>query len=175
MPELRCAESVSSMPIAIVHFSDIHIRNTGNPLLSVVDQLIQAVNSIDSSVNLFVVVISGDIAFSGSAPEYRMALAFFKEFGEKLQKLRPGSRIEFVSIPGNHDSVLPESGTKLRKTLIQGVVPSMQEDEQDAALLAQLLKAQAPYNRFRKQLRKGSSWNGICESVLIEHEGNRGE
>ena len=137
------------MRIEIVHLSDIHFRTSGNPVLKVVDQLVHAVNSVDPSASLFLVVVSGDVAYLGQPAEYKVALQFFREFREKLAKLRPDAVIEFVSVPGNHDCVLPQKGVKLRETLIQGVIPSMQEPSQDEELFAQLRKAQAPYNKFR--------------------------
>ncbi len=161
------------MRIEIVHLSDIHFRKAGNPVLKVVDQLVHAVYSVDPSASLFVIVISGDIANFGQSTEYKVALQFFREFREKLAKLRPDAAIEFVSVPGNHDCVLPKKGVKLRETLIQGVLPSMQESSQDEGLFAQLRKAQAPYNRFRKQLGKTDAWDSRCETVVIDHQNKK--
>ena len=140
------------MRIEIVHLSDIHFRETGNPVRNVVDEIVQAVNSVDATTSLFLVVISGDIAYSGKSAEYKVALQFFQEFREKLAKMRPDATLEFVSVPGNHDCVLPQKGAKLREALIHGVIPSMQEPAQDEELFAQLKKAQAPYNKFHKRL-----------------------
>ncbi|HKM47473.1 MAG TPA: metallophosphoesterase [Terriglobales bacterium] len=158
------------MRIEIVHLSDIHFRKAGNPLLKVVDQLVLAVNSVDPSASLFLVVVSGDIAYSGQPAEYKAALDFFREFREKLAKLRADAVIEFVSVPGNHDCVLPEKGVKLRRTLVEGVIPSMQEPTQDEELFAQLRKAQAPYNKFRRQLGRTGEWDSRCETVVIDHQ-----
>ncbi len=161
------------MRVQIVHLSDIHFRKAGNPVVQVLDQLVQAVNSADPSASLILVVVSGDIAQSGQPAEYRVALQFFGDFNQRLKALRPDARIEYVCVPGNHDCVLPESGTKLRETLVQGVIPSMQDRKQDKALLAQLTKAQAPYSKFRKQLGKAGPWNGICQTVTIDHAGKK--
>lgn len=125
------------MRVAIVHFSDIHFRRAGNPVLDVLDQLVRAVNSADAQASLFLVIISGDIAFSGDFLEYEVARGFFKEFRDRLQMLRPDGVIEYATVPGNHDCALPESEATLRKTLINGVIPSMQEERQDEALLSE--------------------------------------
>jgi hypothetical protein len=161
------------MRIEIIQFSDIHFRKVGNPILDVVDELVHAVNSVDPSASLFLVVVSGDIAYSGQTAEYNVALRFFQEFREKLTKLRPDAVIEFVSIPGNHDCALPEKGEKLRETLIQGIIPSMQELNQDEALFGQLRKSQAPYNKFRRQLGKTGDWDSRSETVVIDHLGKK--
>jgi predicted MPP superfamily phosphohydrolase len=160
------------MRAAIVHFSDIHLRRSGNPVIESIDQLVNAVNSVDAAVSFFLVVVSGDIANTGLGTEYQAALRFFREFESKLRALRPDAAIEFVSVPGNHDCVLPKSKSTLRKTLVQGIIPSIQDLKQDEALIREVVKAQAPYNRFRKQLRKGSNWSGICETTTFEYGGH---
>jgi len=160
------------MRVAIVHFSDIHFRQAGNPIVDALDQVVRAVNSADAQVSLFLVVISGDIAFSGDFLEYEVARGFLKEFRDRLQALRPDAAIEYVTVPGNHDCAIPENETTLRKTLISGVIPSMQEEKQDGALLAEIAKAQANYNRFRSSIQSAETpWNGICEKVMISHKG----
>ena len=134
------------MRAAIVHFSDIHLRRSGNPVIESIDQLVNAVNSVDAAVSFFLVVVSGDIANTGLGTEYQAALRFFREFESKLRALRPDAAIEFVSVPGNHDCVLPKSKSTLRKTLVQGIIPSIQDLKQDEALIREVVKAQAPYN-----------------------------
>ena len=160
------------MRAALVHLSDIHLRRSGNPVVDAVDQLANAVNSVDASVTLFLVTISGDVANTGVSTEYQTALRFFRDFETKLRGLRPGAVIKFVSVPGNHDCVLPKGKAKLRQTLVQGVIPSMQELKQDEASIGEVAKVQAHYNRFRKQLQDGANWNGICEKITIEHGGH---
>jgi UDP-2,3-diacylglucosamine pyrophosphatase LpxH len=161
---------LTDMRAAIVHLSDIHLRRSGSPIVDATDQLVSAVNSVDASVSLFLVIISGDIANTGVSTEYQTALHFFKDFESKLRELRPDAVIKFVSVPGNHDCILPKNKARLRKTLVQGVVPSMQELKQDEALIREVAKAQAHYDRFRRQLQ-GNSWNGICEKLTVDHGG----
>jgi hypothetical protein len=162
------------MRLAVIHLSDIHIRTSGNPIVQVVEPLVNAANSVDASISLFLVVVSGDIGYSGEPAEYGIAQHFFDEFHKRLRNLRPDTTIEYVSVPGNHDCLLPKDQETLRATLIQGVLPSMLEAKQDAALLAALLKAQTSYNEFRTRLNRGRpKWNGICETVVIDHNGKR--
>lgn len=157
------------MRTGIVHLSDIHFRKAGNPILDVIDRLVGAVASVDPSVSLFLVVVSGDIAYSGQPAEYDVAIQFFEEFRRKLLDLHPEAAVKYVFIPGNHDCLLPEEQVNLRKILIDGLLPSMQELRQDEALFDQLLMAQAPYSDFRKRLGETSNWDGRCETVFIQH------
>ena len=115
-------------------------------------------------------MISGDIAYSGKSAEYKVALQFFQEFREKLAQnaSRRNPRV-CVRSRQTHHCVLPQKGAKLREALIHGVIPSMQEPAQDEELFAQLKKAQAPYNKFRKQLGRTGDWDGRYETVIIEH------
>jgi predicted phosphodiesterase len=162
------------MRIAVVHLSDIHIRQAGDPILARVDQIAAAVNSSDATAELFLIVISGDIAYSGSATEYALALKFFSELKEGLERLRKGVRVEYVCVPGNHDCMLPEADVNLRDILVRGVMSSMREGKQDPSLLAQVLSVQQPFTDFRNKLISAKSeWDGICEAALVEHGGKK--
>ena len=158
------------MRIVVVHLSDIHIREAGNPILARVDQIVSAINSTDAAANLFLIVVSGDVAYSGIPKEYALALKLFTALGENLKSLRKGAKVEYVCVPGNHDCVLPEADVKLREVLVQGVASSMRDGKQDQSLLAQVLRVQRPYNNFRKKITSGNSvWDGICETMFVEH------
>ncbi len=58
------------MRIALLHLSDIHFRETNNPVLNRIKQLAAAANSEDPMIDLLLIIISGDITFSGKASEY---------------------------------------------------------------------------------------------------------
>src|ERR1022692_3735917 len=162
------------MRIAVVHLSDIHIRHAGDPILTRVDQLAAAVNSSDAAAELFLIVISGDISYSVDAKEYALALTFFAALKGKLEDVRKGARVEYVCVPGNHDCVLPEVDLNLRDVLVRGAMSSMLEGTQDPSLLAQVLSVQQQFVDFRKNLTSGSStWDGICETVFVEHSGKK--
>jgi hypothetical protein len=128
------------------------------------------VSSVDPTPSLVVIVVSGDIAFSGDLAECSQASDFFTDLRGRLQELNRSAEIAFACVPGNHDCVLTKEGAKLRATLVQGISPSMQDAQQDPALLASLLEAQKPYAEFREQLMRDAGWDGVCQSLLIEHQ-----
>ncbi len=158
------------MRIAVIHLSDIHFRQAGNPILARVDRIAAAVNSSDAATGLFLVIISGDVAYSGSVKEYATALEFFGTLKGKLESLRKDAKVEFVCVPGNHDCALPEADLKLRDVLVRGAIPSMVDGKEDQSLLTQILRVQRPYKNFRKRLTPGKGvWDGVCETLFVEH------
>lgn len=158
------------MRAAIVHLSDIHFRSKGNPITGKIRQLAAAINSADAAASLFLIVVSGDVAFSARAEEYSVAMEFFDNLRASLKQIRPDADVQFVCVPGNHDCALPEFEENLRDTLINGLLPSLSAGEPDKALLEQVLKAQASFDIFRASLMSANgTWDGICESVTFHH------
>ncbi len=132
------------MSVAIVHLSDIHFRAKNNPVLEKHDQIVSAVSSIDPTVSLFLIVVSGDIAFSGNSDEYAVARSFFDDLEKKLGEHQPDVSVRFFCVPGNHDCVLPESERTLRDLLIHGLSPTLGDATLDPAVLDRVLEVQTP-------------------------------
>lgn len=156
------------MRIALIHLSDIHFKRAGNPVLSRVEEIVRAIDSTDHTVQLFVIAVSGDVAFSGREEEYAIAFDFLSAIKQSLLNLRHGLHVELLAVPGNHDCWLPEDEAKLRAVLVQGIIPSMEEPPVDQAMLNQVLKAQSAYRAFRDKLRPGAPWNGLNEVVMVK-------
>lgn len=161
------------MRIALAHLSDIHFRTKSNPIAGRVDQIVSGIESCDPSASLFIVIISGDIAFSGSGKEYAQALDFFGEIKANLEARRPDAAIHYFCVPGNHDCVLPESDQNLRDVLINGILTTLREPVPDAAMLNQVLGVQDPYKDFAKKLTLDGSWDGVCQTMLVEHRAKK--
>lgn len=89
-------------PVRILHLSDFHFRGgTSWNSTPILDDLIKCIcdpnRMNDGPPDL--VVITGDIAFSGKMKEYNLALKFLTELYTKLAL--PPARI--LIVPGNHD------------------------------------------------------------------------
>jgi hypothetical protein len=159
------------MRIAVAHLSDIHIRSRSNPVADRLDQIVSAIDSSDPNAGLFLMVISGDIAFSGDQEEYTLALEFFDDIKRKLKERRPDAEIRYFCVPGNHDCVLPESDKNLREVLINGLLPTLREPAPDMAVLGQVLRVQDSYKNFAKTLTlSDGTWDGVCQTVFVEHQ-----
>lgn len=91
------------MRLLILHLSDMHVKDHG----SIESFRIQKIADSVASVGYFdraILVISGDIAFSGTADQYDHA---WKLVGNIITKVKKRNnhpeRIEVICVPGNHD------------------------------------------------------------------------
>jgi predicted phosphodiesterase len=91
------------MPILIVHLGDLHIRNADDHVLMRGDQVVTAVRSLRVDPSACLVVVPGDVAFSGKADQYRFAHGFFSELLVRLEQEYPGIKPEIAFVAGNHD------------------------------------------------------------------------
>ena len=91
------------MQIGILHLSDIQIKTATDPVLKRVQEIRDAFHSAALNADTCVVLISGDIAFSGQQAQYDLAYGFFEELRVELEKLPSLQVVRFVAVPGNHD------------------------------------------------------------------------
>lgn len=108
----------------LLHLSDIHTKGDSDAVLFRADQIAAAVQNIDHDLEAAVVVITGDLAYSGEEHQY---IAFWEfldslaaRLGERLNHRVTGERVpvKIVAIPGNHDLYL-RSETTIRDLLIR--------------------------------------------------------
>ena len=117
--------------LAVVHLSDIHVRGFEDPVLGAVAEIVGACLVTARKADASLLVITGDIAFSGDPRQYAIAAT------EIVQPIvtalrRETERPVYVAIaPGNHDCVLTPPDP-VRETLIEAVVaePTKAENEQ---------------------------------------------
>jgi 3',5'-cyclic AMP phosphodiesterase CpdA len=91
------------MQIAILHLSDIHIDNSRSPVLSRAALIAAAVHEVAPHASACVLIISGDVAYSGQAAQYEAALKFLEDLRDSLMAYPAIKTVEFVAVPGNHD------------------------------------------------------------------------
>lgn len=101
--------------INILHMSDFHFDKKTAHVISIEDsfgKLLDKIKEVNIKIPIDVVVISGDIAQSGSEEDYGLALSFFREL--KVILKRPEDRdIKFIACAGNHDSIEPKQDETL--------------------------------------------------------------
>ena len=87
----------------IIHFCDFHIKTTEdhNEYLDP-QKVVQAISSLPNADN-YIIVVSGDIAFSGKPEEYAVLSPFMTYFFGKNGFTRIEKSIPFIYVPGNHD------------------------------------------------------------------------
>ena len=87
------------MKILLLHLSDIHFKTRTDTVLSQVQSIAAtAILRIHSAATVFVVV-SGDIAYSGSREQYEIASAFFRDLHSALGE-ETDSPVHFILAPG---------------------------------------------------------------------------
>lgn len=107
------------MQLSIIHLSDIHIRNSEDHILNKAVEIAKACASSIKQNAKVVVVVSGDIAYSGEEEQYNLAKKFFKQIETYLVE-KCNSTVEFVFSPGNHDCDFTKSNS-IRTTLIDSI------------------------------------------------------
>jgi predicted MPP superfamily phosphohydrolase len=135
------------MQVLIVQLSDIHFRFGYNPINDRQDSLVSGLESIIPWPGACLLLVTGDIAWSGEQEQFSIAAAFFKQIEERLRPKFPGGlHTEFI--PGNHDCYLPEEDVEFRKTLVEGSKAKLTGRTPDLGLLRGLLGPQENYRAF---------------------------
>ena len=98
------AKSDTDQPIRILHLSDIHFKTSKawdqDPVLRALARYIG--EEVKAGITPDLVVITGDLAFSGTAEEYALARTWLDE---QLWPALGGDlpREHLLLVPGNHD------------------------------------------------------------------------
>lgn len=101
------------MKILFLHLSDLHFRNSADINKTAVDEISKALMPrCIGSVNKIIVLVTGDIVYSGKKPEY----SAFVEFKALLiaglkEKVLPEVFVDVFFVPGNHDIDYAELST----------------------------------------------------------------
>ena len=107
------------MTALVLHLSDIHIKTAKDPILNRSQEIAASVTpSLPGATHVFIVV-SGDIAFSGTASEYDLAKHFLEEIRQSIAK-ETAHPISFVITPGNHDCDFQRADLS-RKFIVDGL------------------------------------------------------
>lgn len=91
------------MNIALLHLSDIHISSASDPVLSRTNKIRAALNEAVPEAAGCVIVVSGDVAFSGKQSQYEAASLFLEQLKAQLLELPLLQAVHILCAPGNHD------------------------------------------------------------------------
>lgn len=111
--------------VVLAHLSDIHIKSEKDKVLERAELIARALAWIDPEVDGFIIIVTGDITYSGLEAQYEAATVFLQKIKTELQKLAgkqsdAGPLVEIIPIPGNLDCDFRFT-TKLRKMALAGV------------------------------------------------------
>ena len=83
-----------------LHLCDLHLGARDEAQTLAMAQLIDAITTHTSSNNIDLVILAGDLAYSGRAQEY---LRFTIDVVAPLRQIQSLRNAKFLSVPGNHD------------------------------------------------------------------------
>jgi predicted MPP superfamily phosphohydrolase len=133
--------------ILVVHLSDIHILADDDPVLSRAERISEAINSRNEEAQSTLIVVSGDIAFSGKAEEYELARVFLRAIADGVV----GKPVIAV-VPGNHDCNFQADSAARR-----GLISLLASDSItiDDSVVDQCVAVQSHFLAFRDSLDNG--------------------
>ncbi len=154
------------MKLLLVHLSDIHIRTGEESVLRRGEAIVSAIQNLDYEVESVLLVVSGDLAFSGSEEQYTAVWALLKEVAAGLQvKLSAGRGdspvpVNLIAIPGNHDCDFSHPSAA-RTALIDVVVTDLRQ-AREASIVDICIEPQEPF--FAALEANGTSGLGAATS-----------
>ncbi|WP_455069815.1 metallophosphoesterase [Prevotella aurantiaca] len=136
------------MKISIIQLSDIHIKSNEDFIITHIDEFCKSCKQYINETSRVVVVISGDIAFSGTAEQYDIAYNFLKNCEKFWKKENKICNFDYVIVPGNHDCEFKDDA--IREVLIKDVL--QKGDVEDNAIIEHCLHPQKNFWCFYKKL-----------------------
>lgn len=92
------------MKALIVHLSDLHLDVEAPLSNGAQDLVVSAVQNLDYDLEGIVVIVSGDLALTGSEEQYLYAWEFLEGLDKKLRSgIRGDPNLHWAVVPGNHD------------------------------------------------------------------------
>jgi predicted MPP superfamily phosphohydrolase len=144
------------MILALLHLSDIHLDIGGNSkILGRAPQIAAALQSAHPLIDQCLIVVSGDVAFSGTQEQYEIASSFFSRLKDEVNKHYAVPAV--VCVPGNHDCDF-RSESDLRKIVLDSIGPKIDNVEANGRTLQELMTVQRNFFAF------DSTLSGIPES-----------
>lgn len=128
------------MMLLILHLSDIHFEKRGDVSKENLEAIIKMLNTMEKFEGV-IIVISGDVAYSGKIGQYNIAYNFFNMLKQKIKQEFDIGEIHFVIAPGNHD-VDYDKGSITHQQLCK----IYEDAQQDAILGNEIKKMNAFYN-----------------------------
>ncbi|MDD7803004.1 metallophosphoesterase [Ralstonia solanacearum] len=158
------------MKIVILHLSDIHINNYSHPILDRWEKICATSNALLPDARAVFVVVTGDIAQSGSEEEYQLAGTFFDRLLHCIRgKVKEKTIVHMVTVPGNHDGMFKDPNAA-RKAIIESIIAGGEVDE---TIITACVAPQVHYFDFCK--RFSNQYVTFRDALWAEHEINLDE
>lgn len=135
----------------VIHITDIHIHGGSDPALKRLDGIYPILRPVLVSAKNVAIVLSGDIAYSGTKAEYDAILPRLKKLEVNIAD--GGTVVEWIVVPGNHDGKFKPS-SKARLAIIDGVIRDGEKGIDDSVIDI-ATQPQNEYFDFEKELTAG--------------------
>lgn len=137
------------MNLTILHLSDIHIHGSSDLILKQANKIASACFTVARDSDACLIIVTGDIVFSGEKQQYDEAYLFLSIIKEEIQK-EGCPLVDIVTVPGNHDcSLIPEN--KSRTIVIDRVI-GYPEEATDENIIETCTEPQKHYFDFQNQI-----------------------
>ncbi|KXS30988.1 MAG: putative phosphohydrolase [Candidatus Gallionella acididurans] len=135
------------MNLLILHLSDIHIRTKDDDILKRGNAIGRAVFKDLSMADGVVVLVTGDIAYSGKRTEYELAKKLFDDV-VKCIKSEKDVPVHVLMCPGNHDCDF-EAGTPDVRDILVETIRKTRPDEIKDTIISECTSIQNEFSAFR--------------------------
>jgi predicted MPP superfamily phosphohydrolase len=139
--------------MAIVHLSDLHIESLGKPSSSAAEKVASAVIANIESAGVCFIVVSGDIANTGTEQEYESAFNFLATLSKEISSSREDVQVHYILVPGNHDCDLNGGSSGVRRAAIAALQNEERWVDADASVINACVGVQDAFFDFAACLR----------------------
>jgi len=137
------------MKLLIVQLSDLHIKSADDPILERAAKIGEAARSQAHDADACLLLLTGDVAFSGEEEQYLAALELVERVKRVLEtNLKRGHVFKIVAIPGNHDLNFASQPSDAR-TVVVDTLRKRQPSKTDGSMIEVCAAPQAVFFDFR--------------------------
>ncbi len=156
------------MKILVIHLSDIHLRESDNSCVDKLPLISTALQNEELELDSAIVVISGDVSYSGTDRQYGLATSLLTSLATTLRDKLQLDAIRFAFVPGNHDCDFT-TNQSVREIVIEGIRGGKTPDD---GMIDCCCGPQAAFFKFRDSFPDGSPdasysplhWEYVVES-----------
>lgn len=160
------------MSVIILHLSDIHIKNSNDPILAKGEAIARCIYEQLANASNLIILISGDIAFSGNSEQYALAKKFLEDIQIEIEQEKE-LPITYILAPGNHDCDF-SLDNKVRKIVVKNL-QSETNPEVDIDIIEACTDIQKSFFEFRDDIEANQtvSDDRLVRETSIEVNGKK--
>lgn len=142
------------MQVLFIQIGDIHIKESLNSFPNKRANFFDSIKNKCRGVDHIFLLITGDVAYSGSEPEYEFAKGFVSSLKSKIFDYS-AKEVHVICVAGNHDCDFSKKDNKAREGLIK-LIQNNGSDAIDDSVLELCTSSQVNYNNFYKDFEEAN-------------------